>query len=182
MVLTHNCREQSRLRRAEEELSREDKRSRQREIRNTLDYSLKLKLKRQAKEVQEELALDMKILEELLNATKNEAQETLARKRERMQEMQLYRQHLTEQKKIEDQRERELDGLINAEVEKQWDKRVDNWRREKQARDKLMKDVLADRKIQVACETMDETNRKSLLYHSLNKFLFEHLIAILPTF
>ena len=137
------------MRAVEEERGREEKRSRQREIRNTLDYSLKLKLKRQAKEVQEELALDMKILEELLVSTKNEAQETLARKRQRMQEMQQYRQHLIEQKKIEQMREKELDSLINVEVEKQWNKRVENWRMEKQARNKLMKDVLEDRKIQV---------------------------------
>ena len=140
---------QSRLRAIEEERGREEKRSRQREIRNTLDYSLKLKLKRQAKEVQEELALDMKILEELLISTQNEAQENLARKRQRMQEMQQYRQHLIEQRKIEEMRERELDSLINVEVEKQWNKRVENWRMEKQARNKLMKDVLEDRKIQV---------------------------------
>ena len=138
------------MRAVEEERGREEKRNRQREICNTLDYSLKLKLKRQAKEVQEELALDMKILEELLVSTKNEAQETLARKRQRMQEMQQYRQHLTEQKKIEEMREKELDSLINVEVEKQWNKRVENWRMEKQARDKLMKDVLEDRKIQVS--------------------------------
>ena len=140
---------QSRLRAIEEERGREEKRSRQREIRNTLDYSLKLKLKRQAKEVQEELALDMKILEELLISTQNEAQENLARKRQRMQEMQQYRQHLIEQRKIEEVREKELDSLINVEVEKQWNKRVENWRMEKQARNKLMKDVLEDRKIQV---------------------------------
>ncbi|KAI6656789.1 Coiled-coil domain-containing protein 11-like [Oopsacas minuta] len=150
-------REQSHLRAVEETRNKEEKRNRQREIRNTLDYSLKLKLKRQAKEIQEELALDMKILEDLLTSTKNEAQESLARKRERMQEMQYYRQHLREQKKVEEMRDRELDSLINDEVEKQWNKRVENWRMEKQARDKLMKDVLEDRRKQL--EEKLERNR-----------------------
>lgn len=139
------------MRALEEERRLADKRRKQREMRNTLDYSLKLKLKRQAKEIQEELALDMKILEDLLQATKNEAQETLARKRQRMNEMYHYRKHLEEQSIIELQREKELDELISTEVEKQWQVKIEKWKKEKQARDKLMKDVLEIRKTQVSC-------------------------------
>ena len=45
-----------------------------------LDYSLKLKLKKRAKEVQEELAFDMKLLEQMLTENTNEAKETLQHK------------------------------------------------------------------------------------------------------
>lgn len=45
-----------------------------------LDYSLKLKMKNRAKEVQEELAFDMKLLEQMLAQNTNEKQENLERK------------------------------------------------------------------------------------------------------
>ena len=59
---------------------REDKRRRQEETKAGLDYSLKLKMKKKAKEVQQELALDMKLLEQMLTSTTNEAMESLQKK------------------------------------------------------------------------------------------------------
>lgn len=46
----------------------------------SLDYSLKLKMKHRAKEVQEELAFDMKLLEQMLTENTNETKENLQRK------------------------------------------------------------------------------------------------------
>ena len=45
--------------------------------------------------------------------------------------------------------ERELDSLVTAEVAKQWAKRVEQWRREKEARKKLMQDVIDTRRKQI---------------------------------
>ncbi len=59
---------------------KEDKRRRQLETKMKLDYSLKLKLKKRAKEVQEELAFDMKLLEQMLTENTNDAKETLQKK------------------------------------------------------------------------------------------------------
>ena len=59
---------------------KEDKRRRQEETKASLDYSLRLKMKRKAKDVQQELALDMKLLEQMLTATTNEAMQTLQKK------------------------------------------------------------------------------------------------------
>lgn len=59
---------------------KEDKRRRQEETKAVLDYSLKLKMKKKAKDVQQELALDMKLLEQMLAATSNEAMQSLQRK------------------------------------------------------------------------------------------------------
>ena len=68
--------------------------------------------------------------------------------------MQRYREYLSEQAREEERRERELDTLVNTEVEKQWAKRLEQWRKEREARRKLMKDVLDTRKkqIQEKCE------------------------------
>lgn len=68
-------REQSALRAMEDERKRQDKRQKQEESKAALDHSLKVLMKKRAKEVQEELALDMKILEQLLAATTNECME-----------------------------------------------------------------------------------------------------------
>ena len=63
--------------------------------------------------------------------------------------MRIYREHLAEQAREEEKRERELDALVNSEVEKQWAKRLEQWRKEREARKKLMQDVLNERKKQI---------------------------------
>ena len=63
--------------------------------------------------------------------------------------MAIYREYLAKQRKEEEEREKELDVLIQAEVEKQWARRLEQWRQEKAARKKLMQDVLDTRKQQI---------------------------------
>lgn len=70
----------------------------------------------QAKEVQEELAIDMKILQELLAQTDDEKQKQAMRKKELNEEMQCYCSYLEEQKREEERREKELDAMVQAEV------------------------------------------------------------------
>ena len=65
------------------------------------------------------------------------------------EEMNLYRQYLAEQAKEEERVERELDALINSEVAKQWAKRTEQWKREREARAKLMQEVIESRKQQI---------------------------------
>ena len=65
------------------------------------------------------------------------------------EEMRIYREHLAEQAREEERREREVDALVNSEVEKQWGKRLEQWRKEREARKKLMQDVLNERKKQI---------------------------------
>ena len=65
------------------------------------------------------------------------------------EEMNLYRQYLADQAKEEERVERELDALINSEVAKQWAKRTEQWKREREARAKLMQEVIKSRKQQI---------------------------------
>lgn len=69
--------------------------------------------------------------------------------RELNKEMHIYHEYLAKQKKEEEDREKELDSLIQAEVEKQWARRLEQWKQEKVARRKLMQDVLNTRKKQI---------------------------------
>ena len=64
-------------------------------------------------------------------------------------EIQLYRNYLAEAKEQERERELELESALSAEVQKQWAKRVEQWRKEREARRKLMDDVLKTRKEQI---------------------------------
>lgn len=68
--------------------------------------------------------------------------------------MQCYREYLASQAEEEKKKEKELDALVNEEVQKQWAKRVEQWRKEREARKKLVQDVLDTRKkqIQERCE------------------------------
>jgi trichoplein keratin filament-binding protein len=63
--------------------------------------------------------------------------------------MNLYRQYLADQAKEEERVERELDALITSEVAKQWAKRTEQWKREREARAKLMQQVIESRKQQI---------------------------------
>ncbi len=72
--------EQAELRKLEERRALEEKRWKQQETREMYDRSLQMKRKKQAKEMQEQLAFDMKILEQLLEETKTEAKEQAQRK------------------------------------------------------------------------------------------------------
>jgi hypothetical protein len=141
--------EEERLRLLEEERRQQVKKEEQHETRRMLAASLRLKMRKRAREIQEELALDMKILEDLLEKTRNEAQYQLQRKKEMREEMLRYREHLEAVHKEEERREKELDEILNSEVEKTWQKRIQQWRKEREARNKLMSDVLKSREEQI---------------------------------
>lgn len=65
-----------------------------------LERSMKLKARRAAQDAQEELALDMKILEQLLEESKNEAQDVAENRKRRKEENQKYREYLAQMVKL----------------------------------------------------------------------------------
>ena len=72
--------EQKMLRNLEEQKAREEKHRRAKETREMLDRTLRMKMEREAREEQEQLAFDLKLLEEILEASRNEAMEQAQRK------------------------------------------------------------------------------------------------------
>ena len=68
------------LRNLEEQKAREEKHRRAKETREMLDRTLRMKMEREAREEQEQLAFDLKLLEEILEASRNEAMEQAQRK------------------------------------------------------------------------------------------------------
>ena len=69
--------------------------------------------------------------------------------RELREEDRRYRDYLAQLMVEERAKEAELERLINEEVEKMWQKRLEQWRTERKARKKLLEDVLAVRADQI---------------------------------
>lgn len=65
------------------------------------------------------------------------------------EEDQRYREYLQQQMEEEKRLEKELDAMIESEVKRQWQKRLDQWAKEKDARKRLMNDVLSTRRRQL---------------------------------
>jgi len=141
--------ETAELRKLEEMQALEEKKRKQEEIREMYGKSLQMKQKKQAREMQEQLAFDLKMLEQLLVESRNEAMEQSQRKRELRDEDRRYRQYLRQLKEEEQQREKELDSICDAEVEKMWEKKIKQWKLEKEARRQLMQEVMASRRQQL---------------------------------
>ncbi|XP_073681358.1 cilia- and flagella-associated protein 53 [Garra rufa] len=117
--------------------------------RKQLDLSLRLKMKRLARDRQEELALDMSILEQLMTEERDEKQDEVLKKLERQEEQRRYREYLAEQLEEQKQQEAETEQLFESELQQAWARRETQWRQEKTARDRLMKDVMDTRRLQI---------------------------------
>ena len=86
-----------------------------------------------------------------------------------------YRAYLEQLQEEEAQREQELERLCDAEVEKMWEKKVKQWKLEKEARRKLLQDVMASRRVQL----QDKCTRFYLfIYLCINLFIFLFLVSV----
>ncbi|XP_053313939.1 cilia- and flagella-associated protein 53 [Spea bombifrons] len=169
--------EQRQLMKMEDERAVMDKHQKQSEVRNMLDKSIRLKMKRLAREQQEELALDMKIMEQIMKDTHDDSKDKLQRKLELRREQQTYREYLARQLEEERRQEKDLDKLIEVELEKSWSKRATQLRLEKEARNRLMKDVMDTRRLQIKEKLERNAIEQEELAHDkelLEKAIEEH--------
>ncbi|KAF4098578.1 cilia- and flagella-associated protein 53 [Onychostoma macrolepis] len=142
-------REHREMLRMEAEREHRQKLQDQEKRRKQLDLSLRLKMKRLARDRQEELALDMSILEQLMTEERDEKQDEVLKKLERQEEQRRYREYLAEQLEEQKQQEAETEQLFESELQQAWARREAQWRQEKAARDRLMKDVIDTRRLQI---------------------------------
>ncbi|KAM3874202.1 cilia- and flagella-associated protein 53 [Diretmus argenteus] len=142
-------REQREMLRLEEQREQHQKLRGQEARRRQLDRYLRLKMKRLAREQQEELALDMSILQQLLSEEKDEKQEAAQRMIELRNEQQQYRQYLTEELEKQKRQEEETEQLIEAELKATWAKREKERQMDQEARNRLMKEVMETRHLQI---------------------------------
>ncbi|XP_030047808.1 cilia- and flagella-associated protein 53 [Microcaecilia unicolor] len=169
--------EERRLLKMEEERALMEKRQKQQQTRDVLDNCVRLKMKRLNKAQQEELALDMKILDQLLHETSDDTQEKLQRKLELKKEQQIYREYLAQQLEEEKRQEKEMEKLVEADMKRAWAKQAEQRRREREARNRLMKEVLDTRWLQLkeklernAEEQKDLIRDKELLEKAMEEY------------
>merc|ERR1712212_159519 len=109
--------EEASLRAYEEEQLKNEKKEKQRNARRARDISIKLKNRKEAREKQEEVAIDMKILDKILRDTENEATEDTNRKIQKRDEMQRFMHYMARTRNEAEEEEKRLEELINNEVQ-----------------------------------------------------------------
>jgi hypothetical protein len=125
-----------------------------------------------AEEVQKELELDLNIMEELKKEMDNEKEEQNKKKRDFKREMNLFMEHINQQRLIEKQRQKEIEDAYLQESNKKNRQMYEKWKQEQMARDKLMKDVLKIRQ-----EQINEKMEKNRLEQEENQREIEKLLA-----
>lgn len=106
-------------------------------------------LRRKSKEVQKELEEDRLFLENMIQLEKEDQGIQTSRQDQAKADALWMKQIVEEQMEFEKQREAEIDMLFQEEAKKVWEKRKLEWDKEKKARQRLMNEVLVERKSQL---------------------------------
>lgn len=109
----------------------------------------KAKLRQRAREVQDQLLLDLEILERISENQEKQKHLNIEKKLKAKEEAENMIMVLNQQMRLEKQREAELETMFQDEAAKEWEKRNAEWERERVARENLMKQVLEERKLQM---------------------------------
>ncbi|XP_071301358.1 trichoplein keratin filament-binding protein isoform X1 [Agelaius tricolor] len=143
----------------EEERKQMEEHRRKKELGRFLKHQCDVQLRRRAQQVQEELETDRQILSVLLEKEEEDQSWQSAQRGRAVADVAWMKKVIEEQLQLEKEREAELETIFREEAKKMWEKREEEWEREKVARDRLMSEVLAGRQRQIQ-EKM-ELNRKA---------------------
>ncbi|XP_062446324.1 trichoplein keratin filament-binding protein, partial [Rhea pennata] len=143
----------------EEERKQMEEHRKKIELGRFLRHQCNAQLKRRAQQIQEELETDRQILSALLEKEDEDQRLQSARRERAVADVAWMKRVIEEQLQLEKEREAELQIIFREEAKKVWEKREEEWEREKKARDRLMSEVLAGRQRQIQ-EKM-ELNRRA---------------------
>ncbi|KAF1417619.1 Trichoplein keratin filament-binding protein, partial [Spheniscus humboldti] len=143
----------------EEERKQMEEHRKKSELGRFLRHQCNAQLKRRAQQIQEELEMDRQILLALLEKGDEDQRRQSARRERAVADVAWMKHVIEEQLQLEKEREAELQTIFREEAKKMWEKREEEWEREKAARDRLMNEVLAGRQHQIQ-EKM-ELNRRA---------------------
>ncbi|XP_006870509.1 PREDICTED: trichoplein keratin filament-binding protein [Chrysochloris asiatica] len=129
------------------------------ELGRYLRHQYNVQLNRRARQIQEELEADKRILQALLEKEDENQRIHLARREQALADVAWMKQVIEEQLRLEREREAELQMLLRDEAKEVWEKREAEWARERSARDRLMSEVLAGRQQQI--QEKIEQNRRA---------------------
>jgi len=102
-----------------------------------------------AASVAEERSSDLARLQAQLDMEKADEHREAAAREAMQKETRLFAEHMLAQKRAIASREAEIDAAQKLERDKEWEKRLAVWGQEQEAREKLMAQVLHERKMQV---------------------------------
>ncbi|XP_014373308.2 trichoplein keratin filament-binding protein [Alligator sinensis] len=117
------------------------------------------KLKQRAQQIQEELEMDRQILLALLEKEDEDQRLQSARRERAIADAAWMKRVIEEQLQLEREREAHLQTIFREEAKQVWERREEEWEKERKARDRLMNEVLAGRQHQIQ-EKM-EFNRRA---------------------
>ncbi|XP_063272002.1 trichoplein keratin filament-binding protein isoform X2 [Prinia subflava] len=143
----------------EEERKQMEEHRRKKELGRFLKHQCDVQLRRRAQQIREELETDRQILSALLEKEDEDQRRQIARRERAVADVAWMKRVIEEQLQLEKEREAELETIFREEAKKIWEKREEEWEREKVARDRLMSEVLAGRQRQLQ-EKM-ELNRRA---------------------
>lgn len=146
------------LERLEEERRQMAALRRKTELGRFLKHQYNAQLNRRTQEIQEELEVDGRILQALLEKEGELQQVELARREQARADAAWMKQVIEEQLQLEKAREAELQQLLREEAKEMWEKREAEWAREQVARDRLMSEVLTGRQQQIL-EKIEQNRR-----------------------
>lgn len=157
-----------------------ERRREQKELKRFLHHQYKAQMRRRAQEIQEELEVDKQILERLLQEELQQKKIDSARQEKARQDAEWMKQVLEEQMKLEQEREAELDMLYREEARQVWEKREEEWSKEREARKKLMQEVLGERSSQIADRMAENRVKQDRLLQD-REDLLKHLENVQKT-
>ncbi|NWT54313.1 TCHP protein, partial [Erythrocercus mccallii] len=132
---------------------------RKKDLGRFLRHQCDVQLRRRAQRIQEELETDRQILSALLEREDEDQRRQIARRERAVADVAWMKRVIEEQLQLEKEREAELETIFREEAKKIWEKREEEWEREKVARDRLMSEVLAGRQRQI--QQKMELNRRA---------------------
>ncbi|XP_069650661.1 trichoplein keratin filament-binding protein isoform X1 [Haliaeetus albicilla] len=150
----------------EEERKQMEEHRKKKELGRFLRHQCDIQLKRRAQQIQEELEIDRQILLALLEKEDEDQCRQSVRRERAVVDVAWMKHVIEEQLQLEKEREAELQTIFREEAKKVWEKREEEWEREKVARDRLMNEVLAGRQhqIQEKMELNRQAQEKSIKY------------------
>ncbi|XP_019394916.1 PREDICTED: trichoplein keratin filament-binding protein [Crocodylus porosus] len=119
------------------------------ELGRFLRHQYNAKLKQRAQQIQEELEMDRQILLALLEKEDEDQRLQSARREQAIADAAWMKRVIEEQLQLEREREAHLQTIFREEAKQVWERREEEWEKERKARDRLMNEVLAGRQRQI---------------------------------
>ncbi|XP_062999807.1 trichoplein keratin filament-binding protein [Elgaria multicarinata webbii] len=133
----------------EAERKRQEQDRKKAELGRFLKHQYHAQLKRRAQQIQEELEKDRQILLALTEEDDEGQRLQSARREQAVAAVAWMKEVIEQQLQLERERQAELDTVFREEAKQVWEKREQEWERERKARDRLMAEVLAERARQI---------------------------------